>query len=252
MRGYFSFLIKFIAAVLFFSSPPGKLAGQGQDTWSPYALEKYFARLYKQDQNLVNGMKYYNLHYSATGNPFLISEKSSEGWINLNGVEYRDILLKYDICNQQVILEYTYSHGGMNQVVLSNEFISEFELLGKRFKKYHFSLTGEKYFQVITSGSLTLLIEWKKDLLPAGSFSNIAYEYSREKKKMYLLKDSLPLPLKGNGSFLKLFPGNEAAIRKYMKQNQVKLKTAGDTVLGELLGYCSQFFEKPKQEASDE
>ncbi|MFO7655578.1 MAG: hypothetical protein R6W78_00775 [Bacteroidales bacterium] len=237
-------MLKFIAGILLLCSLFNIVAGQDDNFRSHPDLGEYFTRIYKLDQNLVNGMKYYNLHPLAIGNPFLISDKPSEGWVVLNGVEYRDLLLKYDICNQQLILEYTFSHGGMNHVVLNNAFISEFEIFGKHFRKYHFLQTREKFFQVITSGNFTLLKAFKKELVAPGSYSKIAYEYSGEQKKMYLLADSLPVTLKGNSSFIKLFPGHEAEIRKYMKQNKLRLKTADDMALNKLLGYCSLFSEK--------
>ncbi len=216
--------------------------GQRNYSLSPNGLTSYFIKVYKLDQNLINGVKYYNPHSDAVGDPFFTSDKSEKGRIVVNGTTYNDVLLRYDICNQQVILEYNYTHGGINQVILNNEFISEFEIFNKLFRKFNFPLTGEKFFQVIPSDSIAFLLSWKKDMIPGGSFSQSAYEYTREKKKTYLmLHDNLWL-IKGNKSLTRALSNHAPEIRKYMNQNKVKLRNSTDEVLADLVKFCSNIY----------
>ena len=220
--------------------------GQRIYSLSPFGLSSYFNKVYKLDQNLVNGVKYYIAHSDATGDPFLTSDNSTRGRIIVNNQTYNDVLLKYDICDQHVILEYNYTHGGMNLVILNNESISEFEIYQKVFRKYNFPQTGERFFQVIPSDSMAFLLSWKKELIPSGSFTQKAFEYTREKRKFYLLLHNNLILLKGNSSFAKALPDYIPEIRKYMKQNKIKLRKSDDGQLADLINFCGKIYFNSK------
>ena len=117
--------------------------------------------------------------------------------------EYQDIYLKYDIYNQDMILQYSPFAGGTDQIYLKNEFIHEFKIDGKLFRKYSFPETGTRFYQVVTSGKTYCLYYWKKEL----NFSTLSsYNFSPQKKESYIVKNSILYRFKSKKQFRKLFP----------------------------------------------
>ena len=213
--------------------------GQAKNPLAADMLYNYFNTLYKLDQNLINGIKYYKPREAISGNEFFLEEKSSRGKITVNGKEYANVFLKYDIVNQDVILEYDYPPGGKLQIVIDDEKVSEFEIFDKTFRKYYFPVTGSQFFQTISAGNQVCLIHWKKILIPNGSSLQYTYKYSEEKKKTYLLRQDQLFQFGGQKSFLKLFPEFRNEIKQYLTRYNLDLRNISDKNLAGLLGFCN-------------
>lgn len=201
------------------------------------------SRLYRLDQNLVNGVKYYRSLEPVLGNEFFMDEKSLPGKITVNNVTYDHVLLKYDLVNQHVILDYDYPQGGRMQIIIDNKKISKFEILDKKFIKYDFPATGKKFFQTIQAGQITCLVYHKKEMYPTESSLQYVYRYSDEKRKFYLLRDGNPYQFTGLNSFLKLFPENRNEIRKYIRRYNLQLRIISEKDLISLLEFCNNILQ---------
>ena len=77
-----------------------------------------YSEAYGSDYNLVNGIRYLNLHPQADGHPFMETDQYTRGRIQINDRVYTDAELKYDISNQQVILKYQLLSGSIEQIIL--------------------------------------------------------------------------------------------------------------------------------------
>ena len=201
-------------------------------------LYNYFNTLYRLDQNLVNGVKYYKSPEPVSGNEFFLDEKSSPGEITVNGIVYPDVFLKYDLVKQDVILEYDYPPGGKMQIIIDREKITEFIIFGKTFKKLNFPSTGDRFYQIITAGNLVCLIYWTKMLIPTSSSMQYTYIYSEENRKTYLLTENQLCQFTGQKSFLGLFSDHKEEIRKFMKRRGLEIRYITDKDLFRLLEYC--------------
>ncbi|HJX70596.1 MAG TPA: hypothetical protein VJ346_01550 [Bacteroidales bacterium] len=212
--------------------------GQTNKSLAADILYSHFNTLYKLDQNLINGVKYYKSPESVSGSEFFLDEKSSSGNITVNGIKYQNVLLKYDLINQDVILEYDFPLGGKMQIIIDDEKITEFGIFEKTFKKYHFPSAGDRFFQTITAGNIVCLIYWSKMRIPTSSSLQYAYLYSEENRKTYLLMENQLCQFTGQGSFLKLFPGHEDEVRRYIKNHNLEMRNISDENLVRLLEYC--------------
>ena len=213
--------------------------GQTKSSIGSDFLYNHFHTLYKLDQNLVNGTKYYKPRETVSGNEFFMDKKASRGEIILNGITYSNVFLKYDIVNQDVILEYDFPSGGKMQIIIEDEKISDFEIFERTFRKLNFPLTGKQFFQVINAGNLVCLIHWRKILIPVGSSLQYTYQYSEEKRKTYLLREDQLFQFGGQRSFSKLFPGFKKEIRQYLRRYNLEIRNISDTDLTGLIEYCS-------------
>ena len=109
--------------LLFVTALPGSLSAQDQpDQVAVFnEWEDYFDRVYGVDYNLVNGIRYLYPYARAHGHPFLGENRFYTGYAVINGHYYQDLLFKYDICNQQIILNHTFLSGGTEQIIINYE-----------------------------------------------------------------------------------------------------------------------------------
>ncbi len=155
--------------------------------------------------------------------------------------EYQDVYLKYDLYNQNMILQYSPFTGGTNQILLKNEFIHEFKIDGKLFRKYSFSETGTRFYQVVTSGKIYCLYYWGKKL----NYSTLSlYNFSPQKKESYIVMNSKPYRFKRKKQFRKLFPvQHQKEIKQFIRNNKIRLKNESDDNMRRLLEFCNQLTE---------
>lgn len=221
----------------------GSLSAQKTNSADPAFNEwkDFFDKSYGPDYNLVNGIKYVYLFSNANGHPFLGKDQFYTGYAVINGRKYPDLQFKYDICNQQVILNYTFFSGGTEQIILNNEVIDTFYLNGKLFRKYSFPETDTKFLQVIESGDLCCLYLWGKKINYSPTSTGNVYSFTTPKKKTYLLKNDKIFSYKTKRSFLKLFPEeHQKQINQFIRRNNIWFKEAPDNMMHQLINFCDK------------
>jgi len=204
----------------------------------------YYDQLYGADYSLVNGTKYLNLYPFSNGHPFLGEDQFYTGNLMINNQLYQGVEIKYDVHNQQVILQYHHFSGSLDRIILIKEFINEFEINGKLFRQYNFSETNPCFYQVVTHGEIYCLYYWTKEMKLSGSSSDNLYKYMPEKKESFLVINQQLYAFKDRRSFLKLLPEeNREEIKQFMKSNKIWLINAGVYQLQQLLSYCNELIQ---------
>ena len=107
-------------------------------------------RAFGQDQELVNGLQYYNHHPKSMGTPYLLDGFVRQGWVSIRGVIYNPVWLRYDIHSQQVEVEYTTLNGADNQVVLVSDRVDHFQMGEYFFRNLSLQGEEEQFYQVPT------------------------------------------------------------------------------------------------------
>ena len=218
----------------------------GQGTYPEQVAEDYrfYDRLYGLDQNLINGIRYKPDFPGSEGHPFLDDLRISTGVLTINHHRYEDVRLGYNIYSQSVILEYLNFAGAPEQIVLHNDFLSEFELKQKKFKKLSFEKTGTSFFQVIEGGDLRCLYQWSKIIYRSTTSVNNFYVFSEPRRKSYLWKDGQLYGFNSKKSFIKIFETKyQKQIKQFFKMRQIQLKLISDHQMQELLRYCDELSE---------
>ena len=103
-----------------------------QQSFSDYLAE--VERKYGNDVKLVNGEKYFYPYTRSDGNPFLFSEPRPVV-IRVHEKEFAGQLVRYDIFNQQVILDFKDIYGGTSSLVLQEEWVESFSFESHFFRK---------------------------------------------------------------------------------------------------------------------
>lgn len=206
-------------------------------------LKSFVNQLYGADYQLINGIRYINLYPSADGHPYIGEDRFYRAKLGINKRIYNNVEIKYDICNQKVILQYPHFSGNTDKIILNNEFIDEFEIDGRLFRKYTFNDVVPRFCQVVAQGNIDCIYYWNKELLKGLSASSF-FTYSPEIKTSYLVIDHKLYPFRGRKSFVKLFPSKyHKEIISFLKSNNIWFRDANDTSIQHLMVYCNKLVQ---------
>jgi hypothetical protein len=222
-----------IAAFLYFCIAYLPLSGQqiSENTATTYSDLVFWA--YGQDQELVNGMQYYNKHPRAMGHPYMLEGWTHQGSVRLRGKLYSNIWLKYNIHTQQVEVEYQTLNGGDNQVVLVNDRLDDFTIEEAYFRRItpdkarEHGLDPVQFYQVIGTGRMLWYIQWAKKLVPVSGDSRFIEEFTPPKRSYLLELDGRLHEFSNKKSFVKLFPKDmQKDMKRLIRANYLQFRTA--------------------------
>lgn len=220
---------------------------QSSDLGSPGYYE-LVDRAYGQDQELVNGMQYYNHHPRSLGNPYLLEGFVHQGSVSIRGVVYNNIWLKYDIYAQQVEVEYRTLNGADNQVVLVGDRVDNFRIGEHYFRNLSLGGEPERFYQVIGSGRMVCYIMWDKKLIPLSGDSRFIEQFTPPRRKYLLELDGVITEFQGKKDFVKLFPlEKKKEMKKLVRQNSMQFRIASPAQLNLFLIAASNLLNEDPQ-----
>jgi hypothetical protein len=196
-------------------------------------------RKYGSDADLVNGEKYFYPYRQADGDPFLFSEPR-DAVITIHEKEFPGQLLRYDIFNQKLILDYKNLYGATSSLVLRNEWVESFNFESFHFIKMQGPDGNPGFYQLVTDGTIACVYRWSKDYLLNLNSGMQSYYFTEPLKESFLLIGGQFYNYRSNGSFLKAFdPEDQKLIRQFMRQLKIKVKNAPDSQMRHLVEYCN-------------
>lgn len=162
------------------------------------------------------------------------------GYVVIRNEKFEDILLNYDIYNQELILKYKDIHGADNVIKLSKAWLRGFNLHNREFVLMQTGNGQEGFFQVIGRDSLTVLYHWEKKMTLSKEVGKSNYHFSEPGRTMYLFKNEAFYRFKNNKSFIEYFePGQRDTVKKHLAQNKINVKKASDENMLNLINYCN-------------
>jgi hypothetical protein len=237
-------------ATLLFCLVQFPLHGQEPSADSPPGYGELVDWAYGQDQELVNGLQYYNRHPRSLGHPYLLEGWVHEGSVRIRGKFYNNIWLKYDIYVQQLEVEYQTINGADNQVVLVSDRVNDFYIGSYYFKKLKLveELEDEQFYQIIGGGRLVWYIRWEKKLVPISGNPRFIEEFTSPKRHYLLELDGSVHPFSNKKSFIDLFPESlQKDIKKLIKSNQLQIRSASTEQLELFIMAASNILEGAKR-----
>jgi len=205
--------------------------------------------VYGSDPLLYNG-RVYTAFYGmrAENNQYLVCSQFEPGSVTIHGVTFTDLLLNYDIYNQQLLLEYTGNPGFTFAIILSDAWLETFSIKDKKFRIFPVSDEVNRIYQEIGSDQTRILYFWKKYLQfdnTSGSSKNSKRTFSNPSREMSLLTDGKIIKYWNNRSFVNLFnPEKKKEIREYINSRHINLKKASDEIVEQLIIFCNTLEEK--------
>lgn len=193
---------------------------------------------------LINGEKYNYPYRLDSGDPFFESGASDIASVQINGHMYDDQKIKYDIYNQLMVLEFTYSSGARESIVLRNEWL-DFVLIGNRYFRLFPKEDGSPRFgQVINNGKYSCIYFWEKRYLPNLTDGAKHYAFSTPIRHAYVVVADQFISYKSKRSFLKCFPKpNKSTIKQHMKESRIRFRKVTDMEMSSLMNFINNIPE---------
>ena len=200
-------------------------------------------KAYGLDPVLYNGKVYaYFLPFGTGGTQFFSGPEFVEGSAIIRGRTYDHLALNYDVFNKQVIMQYEPEEGVRKQIVLSDAWLEAFNLGNTHFELLAIEDTISRFYQVIGDDPYRVLSAWRKDLTLANQHGATNHVFSEPIKEGFLFDGVKMSKFRSNKNFIALFdPDDQAALKKYIRQNRINLRKASDQAIYELMNYCSAF-----------
>ena len=196
-------------------------------------------RLYGSAANLVNGEKYFYPYTRSDGDPFFFSEPR-QVVIKVHEKEFAGQLVRYDIFNQQVVLDFNDIYGGTTSLVLRNEWVESFSFEEHLFKRMKGPEGDAGYFQVVVDGPISCVYTWSKSYLLNLNSGVQSYYFTDPLKESFLVISNTFFPYRNNRTFLKAFDsGQQKTIKQFMRQSKVKVNKSPDWQMRHLIEYCN-------------
>ena len=204
----------------------------------PSILAEQYLQTYGPDQNLIRGIGYINEHRQSKGHKFLGEDEYQEGSLEIGNRVYGNLLLKYDLYNQQILLLYRRHGGSTVEIIVGGHMLEGFRLGNRVFRIYDFPEADPAFFQEFKGEKIDFLYHWKINLIPVVS-SDYMSEFSEIKRTSYMQIDSVYYEFRNKKTFLEHFPDHRADIKKFLKRRQILIRHASEPQIRELHNFCN-------------
>lgn len=215
-------------------------------------LIKAADQYYTLDDKLVNGFIYPMPDSRIKGHPWLGNREWSEGTIYVGDDRYEDLMLKYDITEGDLILKARFGEGTYKVLELPYPRVDSFRLGNDLFVRSDKFATKEEehfYYEQIMDNGLTFVRRHIKhfvskydDLTPYGRFSET-------QTNSYFIDSGKRTQVDRRGQFIRYFEKPvRKAIRRYIRQNNIRYRRASSSELRGLLKYCNELISPEKDQ----
>lgn len=231
IQSMFRFLYLFIAVNLYvFASP--LLAQNAVADINVYGLNPI----------LYNGQVYnYFPGAGVKSHQYFQQEEFKSGSITIRSKKYEDVLLNYDILNQELILKYSDPQGSNRLLMVSKAWLKKFQIGAEEFALINTSDGQKIIVQTLNPGKIQLHSHWTKKLVADLSFVSKNYVFEDKRQSLYLSYNNDLQEYKSTKDILALLnPEAQEKANRYIKENKIKTRRSStDQIIG-LLNYCNQ------------
>jgi hypothetical protein len=207
----------------------------GQDTVGP------IKSIYGLNPLLYNGKIYkYFVPENVDGNQYLKGVDFQPGSATLKGIEYKNLLLNYDVYNQKLILKFENEERGKSIIEVSDAWLEKFALGKQNFKIIADDKNINHIYQVFGTDSIVILYYWRKILTLENVTSTPNYKFLGPERKSMVYMNHFFFKYRNNRGFLRLFdPYKKAIFKKYLHEHRINLKKANDNEIIEFVNFCN-------------
>lgn len=191
------------------------------------------------DQEIYNGREHLGYAASIEGIAYYQTKEWLPGTIVYRGVYYPEVLLKYDLVQNEVIVKHF--DGGIG-ITLFTPRIKEFSLAGKKFihfteNKNSFPPTG--LYEELEKGTISLYVNRSKSIFESTSGLQIERKFI-ENDTYYALKDGIWYKIKKDGTLFDLVRDKKNEIKNDLKRKGLRYKRDQETTLKEIASYYNK------------
>jgi len=174
------------------------------------------------DQILYSGVEWYPAMPMAAGHEFFLTSEALSGTVIIDGITFKDVRMKYDICNDGIIV--LWKNG--SPIIIDSKKVDEFTVvyngLPRRFINLRETYPGIRGFaEIMYQGTSSVIAKHIKFVSknPAGA----NYAEFTEETKYYLVVNGNCFQVRNRSSFLDLMGEYEVPVRKFLRQKNLYL-----------------------------
>jgi len=209
-------------------------------TANVWAESNNFKMFEPLDPTIINGKQYTFFVYNVEGHQYLNGQGFERGTMCIKGKTYHNQLLRYDIYNQVLLLKFRDQFDAEKIIIVSDAWLTSFTIGSMKFELVENADGKRKITQKIDGEGISIVFEWEKTLTL--NASNGMYKFSEPIKGSYLIINGEKIKFNGNRSFARAFgKENEKIVRKYLRQNRIKVKKVNDISLEKVIKHCKSF-----------
>ncbi len=237
---------KFKISILIFILFPISLIAQEEFRDSPPEIIKLFNEsqsYYSLDDEIINGCVYPLPDSRINGHPYL-NDQWTEAIFFVNNKKYTNLLIKYDLTIDDIILKAEIENGIQKLINLNKFQIDSFIIGNSFFVNSRIFFPEEKkhtYYEQVYRGKYSLFKKYEKvfikqynDITPYGKYSII-------RTNLYLYNNVELINVDRRSLFIKCFEKEkQSEIKSFMKKYNIIYKKASQQQLKELMNYCSK------------
>jgi hypothetical protein len=176
-----------------------------------------------EKQLIYNGKIWHNLYPRVKGDPFFLSGDFLTGNVFFNGREFQNMKIKYDICNDEVILYIN----PLTIITLNKEMIKEFTIEYQNRLHHILNMGNDSasllngFVNVLYDGPTALFVKYikKVDIQSLNRLNDEFYQRHR----IYIRKDGEIVYVSGRRELFKLLEDRKTEIRNYIKGDRLNL-----------------------------
>lgn len=220
----------FAVAIICFSL---SAIGISQESIIKSIINKY-SELYEDPLGYLDGRRNTFLYPAATGNPWFMMTGQVNSVLETTKGTYHDLLLNYDILNDQLVLTFR-DTSGMESIMINKNIIHGFSLFGARFINADTVLLPEAgFYEEVYNNDIKFYIKHKKTLVRQSGPKQYEYLYRTFK---YLIRNNTFFVISNNRSFLKALGDKKSSIKSFLKENQILVRSASNDEIISVLKY---------------
>jgi len=174
------------------------------------------------DQILYSGVEWHPAMPMAAGHEFFLTSEALSGTVIIDGITFKDVRMKYDICNDGIIV--LWKNG--SPIIIDSKKVDEFTVvyngLPRRFINLRETYPGIRGFaEIMYQGTSSVIAKHIKFVSknPAGA----NYAEFTEETKYYLVVNGNCFQVRNRSSFLDLMGEYEVPVRKFLRQKNLYL-----------------------------
>ncbi len=219
-------ILLFLITALFFLNPSFSQTVK-QDSISDAQLQNAI-NLYDNfsagNAPVYNGIEYIYYTFKMEGDPYFITGDFSNGWVSYSGRKYDSLSVMYDEArNQLVILNFDKK----SRIVLQNEFVDSFNLLGHTFisltEDHQQNLYNSGFYDMLYNGKIQFLARRIKTM-DSPIKGDLLVRVFYIKDRFYVHKNGLYYLVNSKKDVYHLFNDKIRDIKKLMRKQHLKFR----------------------------
>lgn len=198
---------------------------------------------YGIDQQLYRGIKYFPKVNVLTGHAWLFDPDFIKSSIKYQQKIYHQVLIKYDIELDQLIIKTPIKYGAELQLVLDEEYVNEFWLGDKYFVRNTTDEIPQRYLQIIADDNIVCMATHTKEFKFMKGGRNEGYGFTQRKAKYYVKINNTITQVKSKRSLIKQLPqAHIAHVKQYLDKHKFKVGKMTDTQWTQLFSFINELY----------